>query len=225
MKKLLFTLLISSAALSSTMASATEAGADKQTIPYEVTGHINHDSFQRGEKGVLILPKLPTSLEAFKTLYDKVAAEPQGAAGMYVVALKLYRDYPDWGEQAVDYARVDGLDGFVLSRMKSKLRKQDNYAQPYIADAYFEGATPSNQYTPNKPYTINLLVAKHYEPLSRLQAKVIPLYVKAYGKDWNNNPNRNHHIAVIKPRNANLYRTLESNDLFMGILPPDLEKK
>lgn len=229
MKKLLIALTIS-------VATMTLAQTDNTTATAELTmqGSISHEKLNPSDKATVTLNRLPTDFAAFKKLYDTAAVEPQGAAALFVVALGLYRDNPDEGERAIAYTLFDKfadnaekIPPMERSFLKQKLLNTDSYAQPYIPNAYFQGAVPSNGYTPSKPYTVNVVVnaAQSYQPLSRAQAFVIPLKLKTYGKDWNNNPNRLHHVAVIKPRNGKTYQILRFKDLLTGVLAPDLTDK
>lgn len=195
-------------------------------------GRISHERANTSDKAVVSLTALPKSFDEFKKLYQQAAVEPQGAAALFVVALTMYKDNPVEGERAIAYTLYDKfssdpdkINPHDRPFFKQKLLNNDSYAQPYIATAYYEGATPANNYTPSKPYRIKVQVhpRQNYQPLSRAQAMVIPLQIKSYGYDWNNNANRLHGIAVLKPANSRLYQVFSYKDLLTGVLAPNLK--
>ncbi len=223
MKKQLITLAISIVAI-----MTLQAAGDSPN--FTLAGNINHEKLNPADKASFALKTLPTNFAAFKKLYDKAAVEPQGAAALFVVAMGLYRDNPDEGERAIAYALLDKFSGDVekippieRSFLEQKLLGADNYAQPYIVNAYYQGATPGNHYTPSVPYTINVKVnaKQNYQRLSRAKAPVIALKLKTYGRDGNNNPNRWHHITVLKPHHSSTYLIYHFRDLLTGVLSPD----
>ncbi len=224
----------SSSGSNTTGATDTTGGGKVEPMSFKVTGDI---SCTKKGSGALELSRLPVSLKEFKELYDKVAVQPQGAAAMYAVALKVYNKYPtSWGRDAFLYTRNDGgrIEGELLDRVgeglvKGRIGSGKASEKPWIANAYFQGATPANGYTPSKPYVVNVKFAKakKCELLSRYNQKVWPLQVQTYGgigKDPNKQ-NRWHNLAVVKaPSKANIKQYLaygaDAGDMMMEPIRP-----
>ena len=91
-----------------------------------------------GPNGKLLM--IPLLIAAFKTW------TPQDPETCYEM-MKLLLNSPTAGSMApfTNYTK-----SFVRERMMQNSKWQ------YIADAYFEGATPANHYTPNRPYAITV---------------------------------------------------------------------
>ncbi len=208
---------------------------DDGPISVNFEGAISHDTYTPNQEAFCEVNRIPKSFAKFKEMFEQAAVEPQGAATMFIVAIEMFRQNPAVGERCMAYAlwskdvsdpnKVPAVD---LRKVKEKLLRDDDYAQPYIPMAYFEGATPANKYVPTK-YKCKCFVppGKDYGALSAAQSFVIPLGIYAYGKDWQGNPNRWHNISVVKPKKAgypkNCYVVFGWNDLFMGVLPPTMD--
>lgn len=194
-----------------------------------LSGKIPHDRYVRGAKASCEFMKIPESYEEFVEMYKIAAREPQGAAAMLILALDLYRKDENTGKKCMDYCIYEShpssprkIPEYQMRTIRDKLLGDDSYAQPYISTAFYEGATPANKYTPEK-YKINFYVKTNdqYAPLSSAQSYVIPLKVRAYGVDWNKNPNRDHNIEVVRPAGEECYYVFRFMDIFMSVLPPN----
>lgn len=49
---------------------------------------------------------------------------------------------------------IDSFNNFSRSSLNSNMKQNNKYK--YLGDAYFDGATPANKYTPNDPPTVVL---------------------------------------------------------------------
>lgn len=114
--------------------------------------------------------RIPHSLPKFLELRDQIAHTPQGAAVMMLVAMRIYQQYPIEGMKCLTAActtplivpsdREGNYDGFVMGNISELKLKLASYG--YLPFVYYEGASPSNSYTPNgPPYTANLKVNIH----------------------------------------------------------------
>lgn len=202
---------------------------DNDPVIATLTGSINHSTYTTGEKAACEFNRIPKTYNKFIEMYEKAAIEPQGGAAMFILAMEIYKQDAVLGEKCMahtiysKHASIpDKLPGHQMKTIKDKLRGTDNYAQPYISMAFYEGATPTNKYIPER-YKVNFYVKPggEYGPLSSAQSYVIPLKVRAYGKDWNNNPNRDHNMSVVKPSGGNYYLVFEFMDLFISVLEPN----
>ena len=72
---------------------------------------------------------------------------------MFFGALNLYRLDKEAGIEAMNYLRGPRpLNDYDKEFIRDRLRERN-----YLITAYFEGATPENDYEPGAPYTLNLL--------------------------------------------------------------------
>lgn len=94
---------------------------------------------------------LPASLEEFRTLSEGRLTDPEYVCGLFLCALNLFVSDMNAGYAALDILRgprpMTGYDRqFIRDRLMDK---------KYLPLAYFDGAEPGNNYTPNVPYNLS----------------------------------------------------------------------
>lgn len=107
----------------------------------------------------VVIQEIPTSLEVFVALRDRVSLVPQGGVAMFVVALHVYTNDHELGRQcltvAVDRGRLvegpEGYRGWQLGNRDLRRIQTQLAGQPYLTRSYFEGATPENSYDLGEP--------------------------------------------------------------------------
>ena len=83
----------------------------------------------------VILNNIPSDLESFRALPQLSLASPEDTCAAFLCALALFAKDKDAGTEAMNILR----------------------GKEYLSMAYFEGATPQNNYTPQAPYVLNVL--------------------------------------------------------------------
>lgn len=164
--------------------------------------------------------KLPTTVEEFVELRNKIAVTPQGGATMFIIALKLHKENPDVGKQclviATDRSRLQEgniYKGFQLYKTNMTSIDRQLYAYPYVVNSYFKGATPENGYTAKSPYILNFSSNSYSGSVAEGNFKI---FVKCYGAD---NPRP---IRMIK-NNKGYWKSSEWSSMVMGIRKPVVE--
>lgn len=119
---------------------------------------------------------LPSSLEEFTALAKGKLTDPENTCALFLCALNLYVSDRDAGLLAIDILRgprpMSGYDKqFIRDRLMDK---------KYLPLAYFEGATPQNNYTPNEPATLRLYPDKRPQDV---EEGYIRLYLVTAGAD------------------------------------------
>lgn len=116
------------------------------------------------------IDQLPRSVADFVTLRDRIATSPQGGAAVMVVALLLYTQDEEFGQQclaaAVDRGRlVKGSQGYQDQQLNARdmqLIRTQIAAHPYLPRSYVQGATPENGYRlPDPPYRFDFAYNPH----------------------------------------------------------------
>ena len=165
------------------------------------------------------IDSLPASIEEFAALRDQVATTPQGGAAMMVLALHLYAQADDLGQQclaaAVHPERLDegagGYQGLQLRRSKIGLIKSQLGGQPHIPRSYFQGTTPENGYQlPDPPLTLKFSDNPYSEDAG---AGTFKVFVACSGAD-SDRP-----ITVSKDGQG-LWRAIEWSTLIVGVKEP-----
>ena len=123
----------------------------------------------------IVFADLPESIEAFKALPQASLSTPFDTAALTVAALCLYPADKELCFAALDFLRgprpMNGMDKqFISDRFRGK---------DYIMRSYFEGAVPSNDYTPSSPYTVTVSSDAH----SYDEQGIARLYVACGGAD------------------------------------------
>lgn len=93
----------------------------------------------------------------------------------------------------------------TLMRQSIKDRMKQNDKYEYIGKSYFKGATPSNDYTPDMPYEIEITSNKY----SQIENGFMKLFVNSGGADSARG------ITVRLAKDGNYYVW---SDSFMGLL-------
>ncbi len=167
------------------------------------------------------IPILPTSMDTFMQLRDRVAMTADGGAAMFVLALILYADpaTQQVGEHALiamaDASLLDlspsGYKGYTLRRSGKQLLERQIGKAPYLPKSYILGAEPGNRYTPPPmPWTVRVGVNRYSGSPSDGKVK---LYVTCAG------------AATPRPltmqRNSKgMWKALEWSSLLVGVTGP-----
>ena len=106
-----------------------------------------------GRSVSVVFPTIPATLEEFCSLPQASMQTPFDTAALFIVALGLYKV-----DKNVSIAMINHLKGPQPMSNQDKSFLSDRMAQngkvAFIAESYFSGATPQNDYTPTEPYTI-----------------------------------------------------------------------
>ena len=102
---------------------------------------------------LVTIQKLPTTAAEFASMPQMDLTKPENTCAMLLVALQLYTKDKNAGVEAVNLLRgprpLSPYDvQFLRDRLRDKL---------YLPLAYFDGATPQNNYTPSQPLTLQVL--------------------------------------------------------------------
>ena len=149
---------------------------------------------------------LPESLAEMKALPEASLDTPFKTAALTVCALCAYAASPEIGKEMLNFLKGPApLTPSEISFLTDRFR--DNPA--VLPFSYFEGATPDNNYTPNKPYRVTF-TANSY---SKRDETRYALWVKSGGAD---NPRE---VALrLKPSEGKWY--LNEQHLLVGIRTP-----
>ena len=95
---------------------------------------------------------LPTTIDEFSALAEGKLTSPENTCALFMCALNLYITDRDAGIEAVNRLRGPRpLSNYDIQFLRDRLRDK-----PYLPLAYFDGAAPENNYTPDQPYTLCL---------------------------------------------------------------------
>ena len=106
-----------------------------------------------GKSVSVVFGEIPATAEEFAALPQASMQNPFDTAALFIVALGLYKV-----DKSISIAMINHLKGpkplnaadigFLSDRMAQ------NNKVDFIAESYFNGATPQNDYKPTEPYTV-----------------------------------------------------------------------
>lgn len=118
---------------------------------------------------------LPQTLEALRALPEAKLDTAFKTTALTILALSRYESDPQTAYAMLSWLK--GPDDFSTSEksfLQDRLRGKE-----YKVRSFFEGATPENDYTPNKPYVISVIE----NPYSFDNENWATLYVSSGGAD------------------------------------------
>ncbi len=121
------------------------------------------------------VPSLPTTLAELQAMPGAKLTDEYAVTALAVAVLCNYENDPDETCQMMDFLRgpqpMTGVDKqFIRDRLKDR---------GYIVRSYFKGATPDNNYTPAKPYAVEISENSY----SREEQGYVKLFVHTSGAD------------------------------------------
>lgn len=171
------------------------------------------------ERTSVAIPSLPTSVDEFLDLRDRVAASPEGGAAMMVVALLVFAEEEKLGQAclacAVGSSRlVEGTEGYKglqltnasLGRIRTQILDREHLPRSYIC-----GAEPENGYElGSPPYAVECLRNPHSGDPASGKCKV---FVVSSGAD-------SPRPVTVAANDRGIWKALEWSSLLVGVRPP-----
>ena len=144
----------------------------------------------------------PEGYNEFSTVYTELLGKsPMGAAAMIPMAMELYGRNRATGERCFlllcgSQANANTIIRILDSKMPraGQLSSTDTYLQRYLPAALLKGARAENAYTPDEPYTVQMLPGA-----SAPTDLLTPLYI--YSEGWDT-----YLRAVEIKKDGNYYR-------------------
>lgn len=123
----------------------------------------------------VIWNELPNDLTAF-TAASADLSRPETTCALFLAALQLYLRDTNAGISAVNMLRGPRpMTGYDTQFLRDRLR-----GKTYLPLAYFEGATPQNNYTPSRPYALQVLPDPRPQDM---EPGYLRVYLKTAGAD------------------------------------------
>lgn len=196
---------------------------DNDPVVGNIDGVISEVGYSETQSASIVsINRIPHTLAKFLELRNQIATKPQGAAVMMLVAMRIYQQYPIEGMKCLTAASTNPLvvpatnnpgayEGYVMgniSELKLKLKELS-----YLPFVYYQGASPSNSYTPvSPPYITEMLVNQYSYMESTDGSTRIKVFVKTLGAD---SPR-----PVTVRKIGDYYRITEYSSLYLAPKPP-----
>lgn len=150
---------------------------------------------------------LPESVDQLKSLPEAALATPFQTAALTVCALCAYGRNKTAGEEMLNFLKGPRpLSGYDISFLNDRFRDGK-----HIPFSYFQGATPENDYTPAKPFTVTITAG----PYADANPGYKKLHIRSGGAD---NPRE-----IVLRQKGNGQWFLWDQFLMVGIRQPKSE--
>lgn len=98
------------------------------------------------------ITSIPATAAEFAAMPQMDLTKPENTCAMFLLGLQLYITEKDEGIEALNLLRGPRpLCPYDVQFLRDRLRDK-----PYLPLAYFNGATPENNYTPSQPLTLQV---------------------------------------------------------------------
>lgn len=132
---------------------------------YTVNGELTYDQVVYDTPTAFVtFTNIPSGVTEFKAVYDNLLGKtPQGAAAMVPMAIEIYARNAEVGEQCFNVlCNSSSTVAGIVRILKTKFNysqyspENDQYVQRYLPAALLKGATYTNGYKPEEPYTVQM---------------------------------------------------------------------
>ena len=124
----------------------------------------------------ITVSSVPTTSEEFSALPQNDLSKPENTCVMFLLALALYLKDSDAGVAALNTLRGPrALSNYDIQFLRDRLR-----GKSYLPLAYFDGATPANNYAPSTPLTLEVIADSRPQDV---EEGYLRLFLKTTGAD------------------------------------------
>lgn len=124
----------------------------------------------------MTVSSVPTTSEEFSALPQNDLSKPENTCVMFLLALALYLKDSDAGVAALNTLRGPRpLSNYDIQFLRDRLR-----GKSYLPLAYFDGATPANNYVPSHPLTLEVIADSRPQDV---EEGYLRLFLKTTGAD------------------------------------------
>ena len=124
----------------------------------------------------ITVSSVPTTSEEFSALPQNDLSKPENTCTMFLLALALYLKDSNAGVAALNTRRGPRpLSNYDIQFLRDRLR-----GKSYLPLAYFDGATPANNYVPSTPLTLEVIADARAQ---NIEEGYLRLFLKTAGAD------------------------------------------
>ena len=133
----------------------------KQAVKNDIK---TNDQQRKKEQGTtkFTFSQLPNNLNELKSLSEASMDTPFKTAALTILSLCIYSKNKDEGIKCLNFLRGPHQKPMLPSEIQFiDDRFRDSGSGKLIPFSYFNGANPDNEYTPSKPYVLELFTNSH----------------------------------------------------------------
>ncbi len=154
---------------------------------YTQKGTFKASRYDKYAAGEVTFTNIPSGYEEFEAVYTQfLGLTPHGTAAMIPMAMEIYARDRAEGKKCIELLCYETNVNSFISRLRDKFGTEpsDSYGERYLPAAVLKGATPSNGYCPQHPYTVEMdaSVNKHQE--LQIVGSGTVMYIYIIGGGW-----------------------------------------
>ena len=188
---------------------------------YTVKGEIDYDATDHTTPTAWVeFTNIPSGYNEFKAVYEGLLGKSvQGTTAMIPMAEEIYARDATTGEKCFKLLCVSSAVPDIIRTLKSKIvlskysEEDDPYIQRYLPAALLQGATYTNAYTPDEPYTVAMCshVNKPKEISFTLDGMIYYVYVLTSGgwDTWQKG------MEIYQPYDGGLYKVFNCPNAYV----------
>lgn len=185
---------------------------------YTMKGTLTMERYDQQANGTVTFSHVPSDYAEFEAVYTQFLGKtPHGTAAMMPMAMEIYGRDRQVGLQCLKLICYPSNVNSVTSILNTKYGPStyspanDPYLQRYLPAAVLRGATPTNGYSPQEPYTVEMKasVNKHQDMQITGSGRVLYLYVM--GKGWDTEQRQ---VEIIRPTGQELHQVFNCPSLY-----------
>lgn len=183
---------------------------------YTMKGNLTADKYKKDGYGEVTFTNIPSDYDEFEALYSEfLGRTPHGTAAMIPMAMEMYARDRETGKRCIELLCYPSNVNSVISRLKDKFgaAPNDSYGQRYLPAAVLKGATASNGYRPQHPYTVEMdaSVNKHQE--LQIVGSGTVMYIYIIGGGWDTHQRQ---VEIIREPGHEQYQVFNCPSLYVG---------
>jgi hypothetical protein len=166
------------------------------------------------------ITRVPTTVEEFVEMRNQKAETPEGAAAMFLLALKIYTQKPELGKQCfvviVDRKLLregNVYKGFAIFNSDMSLIKSQMNKNKLIPNSYIKGSKTATNYAVNLPYVYEFSKNKYSGDKSKGEYK---LFVACSGAS-------SPRPMSFRRNNRGIWKVTNWSSVLVGIAKPEID--
>ena len=184
---------------------------------YTQEGDLSIERYNQSATGKVTFTNVPSGYTEFEAVYRQFLGKtPHGTAAMMPMAMEIYGRDKATGEKCIRLICTETTANEALRELKQKYvpskysEANDPYVQRYLAAGVLEGATNTNAYTPNEPYTVNMKAGvNQHQEMQMYDGTVMWLYIMGGGWDTTQRT-----VQIVKTSTSDLFQIFSCPALY-----------
>ena len=197
----------------------------QHSYDFDDTLQLTDRSKAKGGTATLTFSHFPDSVEEFQTLQEQLlGTSPAGCLALNLLAYEMFRRNREIGEACIRLCNTPANASATLRMLKEKFSQvrhdasdHDTYHQPYLVASFLKGATQTNGYQPEEPYTLTFYLSDN--PNTRQHERSSLLSGFLYRISIRRNGTQEHEATVLVPDGEMVVLAHNTSNFYVAVPP------